>query len=376
MPVCNLLYSKHMSRNIAWSASLVVWLMVNGCGRLGYDVIANAVGDSSVPDGSATFDTSPIADGSIIDIEGSDYVVAPGFTIEAVLPPAQTEPQLANQGTALDFPVAGSGFAQAGYVGADVTAGNPATIYRVDEAAVQLVEIATAPVNAKHITQLSFAPAGGDYGDFLYVCVTSTAIAGDGIYRLAPGSDTLASWRLYDSCNGMAFDYENQLGDPGTSPTLYASRKTSDVQRMPPLATDPVETLQTLQIPHGLLLYVPQEQAFRGRMTFVAWNLQPSSREFFIWHSTSIDPWSTPVTFLPDVPSPRDVVFSEGPPFGDVMLVAMLATGEIVAYQDDGSSYVLVQGLDQPQALGWAEPYDELWVLERGRGRILRIRAQ
>lgn len=309
-----------------------------------------------------------------VEIEGVTYVMAPGFTIEAVLPPGQTEVQLTDQGTALAFPQAGSSFADSGYVAADVTQGSPATIYRVDEAMQQLALIATpAAGNPRHITQLSFSPVGGDYGDFLFLCATSQSVAGDGIYRLAPGANTFSSWRLYDSCNGMAFDYEDQLAPAGT-PALYASRESSRIERMPPLNTDPPLILQSLGINHGLLLYIPQELAFRGRMLFLAWNLQPNAQNFFIWETTGIDPWVSPTEFVADAPRPRDAAFSEGAPFGDVMLVAMLATGEILAYQSDGSSSVLAQGLDQPYALAWEERHTKLWVLERGRGRILRIR--
>lgn len=215
------------------------------------------------------------------------------------------------------------------------------------------------------------APLGGGYGDRLFAC-SSSMDAGDGIYTV-DATGTFSIFRVFNNCNGMAFDDLNVLGDPGFPAPMLVDEGSFDVYYMAP---DRSRTPLTSSLPRqspGYHLVVPQSGAFAGRLYLVSSSSPDDPADGLVWYVESVTPWSTPVRWLTDLPEPRDAVFADGTPFGDVLLVTMGASGELRAYTPAGDFEVLVSGLAAPHAIALEPATGALFISERGTGQILRL---
>lgn len=315
---------------------------------------------------------------TVVVIDGDSYDVAPGYVLDSpfVLTVMERD-AIVGRVAAMALPNAASTFPDGLYIGVDGDSRNgPAPfVARLDDAGFQLLTSTNGNTGPdENMSAFAFSPPGGPYGDFLYVCSASPG-GGDGIYRVN-SAGTFERFRVFNNCNGMAFDPASVLGDFGIDGPLYANVGGLNFDRYSPDSS--VATLFAgLDIvgPYGYAVHIPQGGAFAGSLFLSNARLATDLEDAILVRVDSVEPFLNELPWLSDLPDPgsNGVVFASGGALGDGFFLNAIGLGELRRYDAAGDFVTLVTGLSQPSAL--ATDGDVLYIADNDRGRVLRLRV-
>lgn len=298
-------------------------------------------------------------------VGGVDYEVAEGFELDMPVDTSAVSAELTDRMRTLAFPPAGSGYIGQLYVGA----GGPSAIYRATGGALAHLgtgDGVTGPDDG--MSQMAFSPSDSDYGDSLYLCAASGG-GGDGMFRVTDAGG-FAVVNGFNNCNGMMFDPSGRYGAAGAA-TLYANINATSFGQV---ASDGGLVEYGEVLPFAGSGY--RMTGFSGSSAFGEDVLLVDPATGTLWTTPELDT-GTPVQRLTGLSEPSSIVPTGGPVFGDAALLSERAAGTVSVLRGDFSRDVVISGLLQPTALATPESDEaeaEVWFLESGRGRILRLR--
>ncbi len=354
--------------------SIVIGVVVIGC-RGGLETIQNIInvedagraGDSDVQssidasreDGGVSFTTQ--------SVDGSLYIVARGFVLDAPLQlRAERKSEFVGRLRAIAFPDASSSFAQGMYVGLNV----PPEIAFTDMASDGL-EVVGRGGPDENMSQITFSDPNSDYGDFLYICSNSPG-PGDGLFRMNRAGVVDQWGGAFNTCNGPFFDRQKLLGDPGYASPFYAVEQT-DVRRYAPN----VSFRELTEIEGRISFATASVGAFSGKL----WMAESLSTSEMV---RVADPGTSPAEVIESredwlrefiaFPYHHALAFGEDGPLGDYLFLT--THSEVRGYDIDGEHVTVVAGIDESRAIAVQPDKSALWILESGRGQILRLRAE
>jgi hypothetical protein len=317
------------------------------------------------PDPEIAGDTTYSVSAPTLETDGG-LRVAGGFGLSEL--PNDGPEDLAGRAWVMAFPPF-DGWQPGPYVG---LSGDVPTVARYDGTGFQTFAVSDG-VNGpdRNVSRLEFGPGDGSYGEFLFVCSASTG-DGDGVFSVSAAGE-FAIWYDFNNCNGITFDETGVAGDPGFLPVMYLNRNSDNMVRVDPAATP---TTLTTGLPwggSGHRLYAADHDAFPRGLWVLFLGMDPDYSDGFLWNATVADPWpATLDVLLPVLDSPRAVVFTDTPAWGDLVLILLRTAGELRAYRPDWTSFAVLDGLgDGSDAV--MGPDDHVYVLERTTGRVLVV---
>jgi hypothetical protein len=347
-----------------------------GCGRCAEGLCLVTTCDGGMPD-SGPVDTS-VPDASrpppgttmrMLDVEGVSYSVDAAYDLDAPLalvPEWRT--MLTDNLQTIAFPRVGSAFPPGAYVTTGQGAGGtvmPSLLRFSDGVGITVAGDAAGP--DQHVNQMVFSEPTSGFGDFLYLCSSSEG-GGDGIFTVAP-SGGYAAWSAFNNCNGMTFDFDGIYGGSFASP-MYVDIASATIERRDSSGGTEVLWSGLPRTFAGYLLLVGTA-AFDSRFFLVAEG-DPATTEGYILSVAGPDPWTDEQSWDTDLANPHDAAFGTSDGLGDFLFVS-LRTGQVRAYRPDGSSFDVVDGLSAPTGLGVEPATGALFILDAGRGQILRL---
>ncbi|MBW2461698.1 MAG: hypothetical protein JRH11_08625 [Deltaproteobacteria bacterium] len=311
--------------------------------------------------------------GTTPGVEGVVYTVADGYVLDAPLAlDDATKASLLGPSRQIAFPMPGSSFPVGPYVGVsgDPDMGIEPIVVRFEGGAA--TTFATSDGSSgpdQSFSQMQFSDSATPWGDFLYVCSASSG-GGDGLFTV-DSTGTFAIFDSFNNCNGLVFDYDQTLGDPGFVSPAYVNVNSTEYSRY---ASDATNVSLTTGLPFegsGFKAHVARGGAFVGAMYIVSpGDAAPSDGS--IVRVDTVEPWAqTP--WASGLADPGTAAFGDGGPLGDFFFVPLRTSGEVYAYELDGTFTVVVSDLLEPRAV--VRDGDALWILEAGRGQVLRLRA-
>ncbi len=307
-----------------------------------------------------------------VPIDNQMVSVADGFTVENVLTDPADRATIAGRDGRLAFPPSTSGFPSSPYL---VLTELPPDIHRIVDGS--LVFFSKSPGKPDEgVAQVQFADPNGVHGDVLFVCSASNR-NDDGVYTVNT-EGVWAPWRTFKNCDGMAIDENKVAGNPGYEAPVYLDVNSTILERAKPggaLADKLTATLA--EGSNGIKLYINELAPFPTGLYMLYPGSDAPGRDGFIHYvsNTTEGDWGTPEVFAEPLDGPHAAVFTSGTRFGDLLLVAMGATGEIRAFYPDGTSFVFFSGLSGNFDVVLDGANNALWLFEPTRGMVLRIVA-
>jgi hypothetical protein len=219
-----------------------------------------------------------------------------------------------------------------------------------------------------------FAPSGAGYGDHLFLCADSPD-AGDGVYTVDPGG-RFERFLNFNNCQGIAFDAEDRLGDFGAAGSIYAVRQVDDMLRIAPDRTFTVVGTRLPVLTSGNRVTIPQLGSWAGSMVLSSRGATSTANDGALHRVDDVDPWAGAVLVRNALPDPEGAVAGADAMMPDFLFVPMSTSGELDAFSADGSYFTVVRGLDAPAAIALDTAGSSMWIVERGRGQVLRIRVR
>lgn len=246
---------------------------------------------------------------------------------------------------------------------------SPSRVYQATGSTLSLLargDGSTGPDDG--MAQLQFSPPSSGYGDQLYVCAASTD-AGDGVFTLS-AAGTFSVFKAFNNCNGMMFDVDGRFSVAELDDAMYVNVSATDFGFV---STANDLTLYGPVLPNVSSGYrlVPMRSYTPFGSVVLA--LDPAGGT--LWSTSSIDD-ASPVQRMMDLDNPRGLAESGGLAFGSGALLSEAGSGRVSMVRSGYQSAPILTGLQGPTALGTPEGVvdAEVWILESGRGRILRLR--
>lgn len=300
-------------------------------------------------------------------MRGVSYTVAGGYTLDEPVAWDEATLNLTGVAASILFPRSESAFTDGPYV---VEKGGAVRV-AVDGALQTFIAAPSGdvPDEALEIAQAAFTVPSSEYGDTLLLCVRGP---GGGVYSVTP--DGIYTMVRAGGCNGLHVD--DPLWIIGSDYRGPVSIHTADNQLLG-LAPDWTETLYMTAAEgltpadEGHRLFVCPSYILGAKLVLVSSGSNGIGTDGF---AVAVEPWDPPIPWLSDLPEPTDAVYPFSFLYGSALILTLGKTGEVRLFRDDGTSLLLVGGLDTPQSLVVGPDGNDLWILERGRGRILRLR--
>ena len=251
-----------------------------------------------------------------------------------------------------------------------VRPGQRPAIYRRDDEFLTLFASSDGPTGPdESLGQLLVPPPGSPYPSQLYVCSASPG-GGDGIFGVSP----LGVFSLYadfNNCNGIAFDRNRVVQDPGYATPLYVARDTEVVRFNVSRAVDArYEGLPPMRA--GYRLLIPQSGWMAGALVLLGANQNDLSNASVLLLRPIDDRSADVQTFAPSVPGLLSGAALNDTTWGDVLLLAHGSTGELRIYTEDGTSIRIASGLAFPW-IARNPRTGEIWIAEQDRPSVLRL---
>lgn len=302
-----------------------------------------------------------------VNDDGDMYGVADGFALESLLASPTDRRELADRRSLIALPPPTSAFPQTLHI---VSGGSPPDLHRLEGDA--LVWVSSPDVQPDEgVAQIAFSDPAGPHGDHLFVCSASTG-DGDGVF-LIDFAGGWSDWFVFNNCNGIAIDTGEAL-EPTPSPDpVYLNVSSDAVQRVDPdLVTEDLITGLPFGA-SGFRVFINDRDPFDVGLYLVFPGVDPPGTDGAILRAHSGGGgWATEAV-LSGVRGPRTAIFSAGSDFGDLMYVTLELDGELRGYRPDLSSFALMDRLQGFVDVHLDADEHALWIVESGRGKILRL---
>ena len=301
-----------------------------------------------------------------VSIDGVSYAVVEGLELDAPLGLSDAERQpLVGQLAEIFFPRPDSAFAPGIYLGLQTTP----EVFRWREGEGLRSFALSDGVNGpdEHITIGAFADPRGPYGDFLYICSASKG-GGDGIFTL-DSSGAFRRWIGFNNCNGLVFDENLLLDAPGFVP-MYVNRNSTDTLRIDPHRNTKVIGTGLGVASCGHFLSMAGKGAFAGKL----WLSGCGESDGAVLFGEDVEAIDEATVFIDDIPEIIQVSFGAETMYGDLMYVISASLGSVLAVRPDGAHFPILSGLDSPRAIRFTPDGKEIWIVDPGRGQVLRLR--
>jgi hypothetical protein len=306
------------------------------------------------------------------NLDGVAYEVADGFELTAALMAGGAADPLVGRRSLIAIPPEGSAFPPVVHI---VSEGTPPYLHRVEDES--LVFVSTSPGNPDEgVAQIGFSDPEGEHGDRLFVCSASPG-AGDGVFTIDPAGQW-ADWLIFNNCNGIALDETDALMGSGGASTLYLNVSSDVLQRIvvEGMTFDSTDLFDDLGFgPSGYRLYLNDREPFDPGLylLFPRGDVAEEGSGSISVTAPGAAAWAQPSPLVVGLGNPDDLVFAAGSDFGSSMYVTLRDSGEIRGYRANFTSFALASGLDGSLDVEIEADGRTMWVLEGGRGRLLRL---
>jgi len=310
-----------------------------------------------------------VPDGTV-DIRGVTYTVPSGYTLDEPLGWDPLDVEITDRGAQLLFIREESVFADGPYVvaeGGDVYAARGPTLLPFASTAGSVA--GTAPAATDRIVQTAFTAPGSEYTEALLLCVRG---ASGGLYALSAGGEF--SLVRSGGCNGVLVDDPLSVASSDWRGPVYVHTEANELVALAPDGSDQMlmsgsDGLRVAQ--EGLRLFVCPSYLLPAKLVMVSSGSAGIGADGF---AMAVEPWDAPIGWLEGLAEPTAAAYAFSFAFGAALVVALGGTGEVRLYRDDGSSALLAGGLSMPDSVAVDPNGEDLWIVESGRGRILRLR--
>jgi hypothetical protein len=299
--------------------------------------------------------------------DGDTYGVAEGFALESLLASPTDRSELVDRRSLIALPPPTSAFPRTLHI---ASAGTPPELYRLEDDA--LVYVSAPEVQPDEgVSQIAFSDPAGPHGDHLFVC-SASAGSGDGVF-VVDFAGGWSDWFVFNNCNGLAIDTGEIIEPTPFADPVYLDVSSSILQRVDP-SMDTENLITDLPVgASGFKLFINDRGPFEVGLYLVFPGVDPPGTDGAILRAAvAAAGWSTEAV-LSGLRGPRTATFTAGSDFGGLMYVYLELDGELRGYRPDLSSFTLVDGLRGFADLVLDPDANALWIVESGRGKILRL---
>ncbi len=368
--MCFSLYIVTMKRVRTRCPALMLGMMVVtalnvGACRSGFETIDNRI---NVVDAGASSPNTGGTDSTATQVvDGESYLVAEGFVLDAPLQlDSSRKDELRDRLRSIAFPATSSSFTQGLYVGLNTPP--EITFSTMNGDGLTLVGSGGPDEN---MSQILFSHPSGDHGDFLYICANSSD-AGDGLFRMDPEGSINQWGAAFNNCNGPFFDTGKLMGDLGGTASFYAVEG-NDLRRY---AGD--GTFSEVGDIEGRITFATASTgAFAGRLWMAESVAAGEMVKVANPGSSATDVIASRADWLPQpftFPYHHALAFGEDGGLGDFLFLPTSA--EVRRYDINANHVPVVAGLMKVRAIAIQPDKSALWILESGRGQVLRLRPE
>lgn len=309
-----------------------------------------------------------------VPLDGVTYRVRDGLVLDSPLDiDPTTSAALTGRVGSLVFAAAESGFGERALIVAE----SPAEIFTTDDAdhVVPFASSASAAAGQSPpgaIVQAQLTAPGSAYGNLLLLCGDG---AGGGVF--AVGADgTFSAWRTSEPCHGLLVDHPLSVASSDYTGPVYVAGDADALTFVAPDMTEMplMDTTTGLRASDdGLQLYVCPGGLLAAKLVLISSGSTGIGTDGF---AQAVEPWATPIAWAEALAEPRGAAYSGALPYGTSLAVSLQGVNEVRLLRDDASSIPIVRGLDTPAGITRGPDGDDLWIVERGRGRVLRVRPE